>query len=70
MKIVQWDDDTVPQVLEVDKYGDVIIEDSKFAFDLEEGDLIQYLTEVGTSLYRVAEVAPILGGNVVTIVGA
>lgn len=78
MKIVEWDDDTVPHVLEVDEHGDVVIEDSMFEFDLEEGDLIQYLTEVGTSLYRVAEVVPIVAdfdghpdtANLVVIVGA
>ena len=53
MKVVQWDDDTVPSVIVVDD-GTILVEDSKYEFDLEEGDLIQYLTEIGTSCYIVS----------------
>lgn len=56
MKIVQWDDDKVPAVVVVDD-GTILVEDSMYEYDLEEGDLIQYMTEIGTSLYIVADVA-------------
>lgn len=57
MKIVQWTDDDVPPVNTLPN-GDGIVADCKFWWNLEQGDLIQYITEVGTSCYLVIDIQP------------
>lgn len=57
MKIVEWDDDNVPPV-EVLADGDGIVADCKYWDNLEVGDLIYYITEVGTSVYHVIDREP------------
>lgn len=55
MKVVKWDDDTVPYV-ETDDNGDILVEDSRMLFNLQDQDLVIYQTEVGSTLYQVVNV--------------
>lgn len=57
MKIVEWDDDTVPTV-DIDDDGNTVLEDSMLFFNLRVGDLVKHMSEVGPSLFHVVEVTP------------
>lgn len=62
MKLVQWDDNSVPPV-QVLENGDTMVVDCKYWYDLEIGDQIQYLTEIGTSCYFVVDKQPNMPGE-------
>lgn len=60
MKLVDWDDGTAPDAVHLreDDYY-VIIEDNKFAFNLEIGDQVRYLSDIdGLTCYYVVDVEP------------
>jgi hypothetical protein len=57
MKLVIWDDDDVPAV-EVLPTGDGMVADSKYFYNLEIGDQVQYRSEEGTSCYFVVDKQP------------
>lgn len=57
MKIVDWDDDNIPDVIDIDD-GNVVIEDCKYWFNLEVGDQIHYRNEINTNCYFVVDVTP------------
>jgi hypothetical protein len=58
MKIVEWNDDTIPE--DVDPISDDYLKvvDCRWWFDLEVGDQIQYTSELGTECYFVVDRQP------------
>lgn len=57
MKLIEWDDDLVPPI-NVLPNGDGVVADCKYWWNLDVGDQIQYLTELGTSCYFVIDKQP------------
>jgi hypothetical protein len=57
MKIVEWDDGNLPAIIVLPNET-VQVLDTAQDDCLEVGDMIYYLSEIGTSVYRVTEVEP------------
>jgi len=62
MKIIEWDDDSVPPVQSMDN-GDLIVVDCRYWYNLEVGDQIQYRNEDRTECYFVTDKQPNMPGN-------